>query len=129
MSAKMKVKGDKVREKRLKAREARILSLRQFSGFGRRHLEFISEQMYLNIMRTMGQQSGVEASKKPMKIMEEAFDAIDEDLSGTVSATEFRQAMVRLDLGLSQEAIDELMHVIHPMSWSYLVVLITRQKQ
>ena len=89
-------------------REARLLSLRQFSGFGRRHLEFISEQLYLNIMRSMGSGSHGGA----MKIMEDAFDAIDEDLSGSVSASEFRVAMIRLNLGLSKEAIDELMHVI-----------------
>ena len=33
-------------------------------------------------------------------------------VSGSVSVSEFRAAMVRLDLGLTQEAIDELMHVI-----------------
>ena len=84
------------------------MSLRQFSGFGRRHLEFISEQLYLNIMRSMGS----DAQGSAMRIMEDAFDAIDEDLSGSVSASEFRTAMMRLDLGLTQEAIDELMHVI-----------------
>ena len=108
MGARMKVKGDKMRAERLKMREARLLSLRQFSGFGRRHLEFISEQLYLNIMRSMGSGSHGGA----MKIMEDAFDAIDEDLSGSVSASEFRVAMIRLNLGLSKEAIDELMHVI-----------------
>ena len=50
--------------------------------------------------------------KKPMKIMAEAFDAIDEDLSGSIDSSEFRSAMMRLDLGLSQEAITELLEVI-----------------
>jgi hypothetical protein len=108
MGARMKAKGDKLRAQKLKMREARLLSLRQFSGFGRRHLEFISEQLYLNIMRSMGS----DAQGSAMRIMEDAFDAIDEDLSGSVSASEFRTAMMRLDLGLTQEAIDELMHVI-----------------
>ena len=112
MGARIKAKGQKIHEEKLKMREARILSLRQFSGFGRRHLEFISEQLYLSIMRTMGDKGDFGDGLKPMKIMEDAFDAIDEDLSGSVSATEFRAAMLRLDLGLTQEAIDELMHVI-----------------
>ena len=39
--------------------------------------------------------------KKPMQIVSEAFDAIDEDLSGTINSEEFSAAMRRLDLGLS----------------------------
>ena len=110
VGAKIKVKGDRIRADALKEREARLLSLRHFSGFGRRHLEFISEQLYMSIMR-MPQPPGGKV-KKPMKIMAEAFDAIDEDLSGSIDSSEFRSAMMRLDLGLSQEAITELLEVI-----------------
>ena len=47
-----------------------------------------------------------------MQIVSEAFDAIDEDLSGTINSEEFSAAMRRLDLGLSSDAIQELLEVI-----------------
>jgi Ca2+-binding EF-hand superfamily protein len=106
---KMQVRGEQIRERAIKEREARLLSLRNFSGFGRRHLEFISEQLYMSIMR-MPQPPG--KVKKPMQIVAEAFDAIDEDLSGSINSQEFSAAMMRLDLGLSKDAIDELLQVI-----------------
>tara|TARA_B100000795_G_scaffold269818_1_gene260554 strand:+ start:3304 stop:5439 length:2136 start_codon:yes stop_codon:yes gene_type:complete len=107
---KMQVKGDNLRKKQIQEREARMLSLRNFSGFARRHLEYISEQLYLSIMR-MPQPPGGK-KKKPMQIVSEAFDAIDEDLSGTINSEEFSAAMRRLDLGLSSDAIQELLEVI-----------------
>jgi Ca2+-binding EF-hand superfamily protein len=105
----VKVKGDRLRERALKKREARLLNLRNFSGFGRRHLEFISEQLYMSIIK-LPQPPG--KTIQPMQIMANAFDAIDEDLSGSIDTEEFSRAMMRLDLGLSQEAIHELLEVI-----------------
>ena len=49
---------------------------------------------------------------QPMQIMANAFDAIDEDLSGSIDSNEFSEAMMRLDLGLSREAVQELLDVI-----------------
>merc|ERR1712166_187152 len=77
--AAMKVKGDQSRKKVLKEKETRLLSLRHFSGFGRRHLEFISEQLYMSLLR-MPQPPGNKI--KPMQMIANAFDAIDEDRSG-----------------------------------------------
>jgi Ca2+-binding EF-hand superfamily protein len=109
VGAKIKVKGDKARTNALKQREARLLNLRNFSGFGRRHLEFISEQLYTSIIK-MPQPPGKKL--QPMQIMANAFDAIDEDLSGSIDSNEFSEAMMRLDLGLSREAVQELLDVI-----------------